>query len=113
MSKKVERMKSPVKFGRASVRYVWSMDGEKLSLSQAADYCDATYSPMHYAWKMAVKDGRTRFICKGLTFSLVPVEAVIQDPEPKQRDRPHMTPSGRPLLLRRGYETHGLGRTRR
>lgn len=104
MSKKVERMKNPVKSGGVSVRHVWSMDGEKLSLSQAADYCDATYSPMHYAWKMAVKDGRTRFVCKGVEFSTEPVEPRVV--ESKKGERKAWT---RGMALLPGLCTHRLG----
>lgn len=104
MSKKVEKMKNPVKSGNVSVRYVWTIDGDKLSLSQAADYCDATYSPMHYAWKTAVKDGRTRFVCKGVEFSTDPVEPKAV--ESKKRERKVWT---RGMTLLPGLCTHRLG----
>lgn len=99
--------------GNKPAIFLWTDEGEKLSLSQAAECCDSSYQTISVRYGKARDSGAATFICKGLTFSLVPVEAVRQDPEPKQRDRPHLTPSGRPLLLRRGYETHCLGRTRR
>ena len=104
MSKRVDKKMDKSKAGPVSVRYVWSMDGEKLSLSQAADYCDATYSPMHYAWKTAVKDGRTRFVCKGVEFSTDPVEPKAV--ESKKSERKVWT---RGMTLLPGLCTHRLG----
>ena len=104
MSKKVERMINPVISGTVSVRHVWSMDGEKMSLSQAADYCDATYSPMHYAWKMAVKDGRTRFVCKGVEFSTEP-----EEPRAVERKKGERKVWTRGMTLLPGLCTHRLG----
>ncbi len=104
MSKRVEKKLDHAHSGPVSVRHVWSMDGEKMSLSQAADYCDATYSPMHYAWKMAVKDGRTRFVCKGVEFSTEPVEPSVV--ESKKGERKVWT---RGMTLLPGLCTHRLG----
>lgn len=104
MPKKVKDKMEKALSGSVSVRFVWTVDGEKLSLSQAADYCDATYSPMHYAWKTACKDGRTRFVCKGVEFSTEPVEPKAI--ESKKQERPVWT---RGMTLLPGLCTHRLG----
>jgi hypothetical protein len=89
--------------------FLWTAQGEKLSLAEAAEYCDSSYQTISVRYGKARGSGATTFTCKGITFSLVPVEAIRPEPEQQERERPRMTPSGRPLLLRSGYATHRLG----
>lgn len=95
--------------GNKPAIFLWTIDGEKLSLSQAADYCDSSYQTISVRYGKARGSGSTTFSCKGVTLSLAPVEAIRQDPEERKEEARRMTPSGRPLLLRRGYATHRLG----
>ena len=95
--------------GNKPAIFLWTIDGEKLSLSQAADYCDSSYQTISVRYGKARGSGAAIFTCKGVTLSLAPVEAIRPEPEQQERERPRMTPSGRPLLLRSGYATHRLG----
>jgi len=95
--------------GNKPAIFLWTETGDKLSLSQSAEYCDSSYQTISVRYGKARDSGSTTFTCKGITFSLVPVEAIRPEPAPQERERLHMTPSGRPLLLRSGYATHRLG----
>ena len=99
--------------GNKPAIFLWTIDGEKLFLSQAAECCDSSYQTISVRYGKARNSGAATFTCKGVTLSLAPVEAIRPEPEERKEEARRMTPSGRIPLLLHGYITHGIGGARR